>query len=150
MTLILRGAKGAKLRGVAFETVVLKDLLIIHILAKCKARGQRRLFNGTSTHFSNLYKQAVAFFRLSHPKPTPHGVRRGGASWHFGLHGLYDRTVEHGRWSSVRSARIYINEAAAEDATRSSGELGQRRLDDAVTLCPSLLREAFKCVGRIH
>ena len=67
----------------------------------------------------------------------------GGASWHFQLHGLYDRTVEHGRWASVRSARIYINEAAAEEATHASGEVGQRRLDDAVALCPSLLLRAF-------
>ena len=97
MALILYGTKGAKLRGVAFETVILKDPLIIKILAKCKARGQRRLFSGTSTQFTKLYRDAVAFFRISHPKPTPHGIRRGGASWHFSLHGQYDRTVEHGR-----------------------------------------------------
>ena len=141
MALILYGTKGAKLRGVAFETVVLKDPLIIKILAKCKARGQRRLFSGTSTQFTKLYRDAVAFFRISHPKPTPHGIRRGGGSWHFGLHGQYDRTVEHGRWQTVRAARIYINEASAEEAAKSASELGQSRLKDAVSLLPSLLRE---------
>ena len=67
----------------------------------------------------------------------------GGGSWHFQLHGSYDRTVEHGRWQSVRSARIYITEAAAEEAALASGEVGQRRLKDAVALCPGLLRKHF-------
>ena len=82
----------------------------------------------------------MSFFRLKHPKPTPQGIRRGGASWHFKLHGLYDRTVEHGRWSCVRSARIYINEAAAEESAEASCKLGLRRIEDAVALCPELLR----------
>ena len=141
MALNLYGTKGAKLRGVAFETVILKDPVIVKILSKLKAQGQRRLFNGSSTQFSSLYRDAVAFFRLSHPKPTPHGIRRGGASWHFNLHGQYDRTVEHGRWQTVKAARIYINEASAEEAAKSASSLGQSRLRDAVALLPSLLRE---------
>ena len=67
----------------------------------------------------------------------------GGASWHFQLHGLYDRTVEHGRWASVKSARIYINEAAAEEAAVAAGEKGKLRLKDGSVLCKSLLQRAF-------
>ena len=78
MTLILRDTKGSRLRGVAFETVVIKDPVAISILMKYKAAGRVHLFNGTSAEFSALYKSAVAFFRLSHPKPTPHGIRRWG------------------------------------------------------------------------
>ena len=78
LALILRDTKGALLRGVKFETVVLRGPLIIKIFLKCKARGRARLFNGTSAHFSKLYKDAVALFRLSHSKPTPHGSRRWG------------------------------------------------------------------------
>ena len=73
LALIFKDTKGAKLRGVKFETVVLRDPLVIKILLECKARGRARLFNGTSAHFSKLYKDAVACFRLKHPKPTPHG-----------------------------------------------------------------------------
>ena len=82
-------------------------------------------------------------FRLARPKPTPHGIRRGGASWHFQLYGSFDRTVEHGRWASVGSARVYINEAAAEEAARGACETGQRRIGDAVKMCPVLLRRVF-------
>ena len=85
----------------------------------------------------------MSFFRLSHPKPTPHGIRRGGASWHLKIHGPYDRTVEHGRWASVKSARTYINEAAAEESAMASCENGKLRLKDGVELCRPLLRRFF-------
>ena len=46
---------------------------------------------------------------MSHIKPTPHGVRRGGATRHFGLYRGYDRTCDHGRWKQVHSAHMYID-----------------------------------------
>ena len=141
--IILRDTKGARLRNVEFETVTLKDPEIIRILLKCKSDGQVRLYSKKPSDFYKRYQDAVAFFRLSHPKPTPHGIRRGGASWHFQLHGSFDRTVEHGRWSSVGSARIYINEAAAESAAVGSSAKAQSRLKDVAQACPGLLRQAF-------
>ena len=143
LCLILRDTKGARLRNVDFETVILRDPLVIRILLKCKKEGRTRLFCNKPSDFYKRYRQAVSFFKLKHPKPTPHGIRRGGASWHFKLHGLFDRTVEHGRWASVGSARIYINEAAAEEAVLGSSELGKRRIADAVEICPELLGQAF-------
>ena len=100
-------------------------------------------FNDKRIIFGKLYKDAVSCFRLSHPKPTPHGIRRGGASWHFKVHGSYDRIVEHGRWASVKSARTYINEAAAEESALSSCEKGRLRLKDGAELCRPLLRRSF-------
>ena len=143
VNLILRGTKGAKRRGVEFETVTVKDPVVVKNLLKRKAQGTARLFAGREAHFAALYKDAVNFFRLRHPKPTPHGIRRGGASWHFGVHGSYDRTVEHGRWATITSARVYINEAAAEEAAQSPCAVGQERINDAVSLCPTLLRRTF-------
>ena len=143
MCIVLRNTKGARLRNVEFETVTLKDPEIIRILLKCKDKGQAKLYSKKPSDFYKRYQDAVRFFRLVHPKPTPHGIRRGGASWHFKLHGSFDRTVEHGRWSSVGSARIYINEAAAEAAAVGSSAKGQSRLKDAVEICPELLRKTF-------
>ena len=143
MCLILRDTKGAKLKNLPFETVTIRDPLAIKILLRRKALNHRCLFNGKPADFYRLYKEAVAFYHVAHPKPTPHGIRRGGASWHFQLHGSFDRTVEHGRWGSVASARTYINEAAAEEAASSSNLLGKRRLKDAVESCSSLLSSAF-------
>ena len=113
-----------------------KRSVVIRILLKCKKEGRTRLFNKKPSDFYKRYRQAVSFFNLKHPKPTPHGIRRGGASWHFKLHGSFDRTVEHGRWASVGSARIYINEAAAEESALGSCDQGKRRIADAVQCCP--------------
>ena len=143
MCIILRDTKGARLRNVGFETVILRDPEVIRILLNCKGAGRKRLYTKKPSDFYKRYQEAVAFFRLKHPKPTPHGIRRGGASWHFKLYGSFDRTVEHGRWSSVGSARIYINEAAAEAAALGSSEQGITRINDAVKACPELLRGAF-------
>jgi integrase len=143
LCIILRDTKGARLRNVEFETVTLRDPMIIKILLKCKKEGRHRLFNKKPSDFYKRYREAVAFFNLKHPKPTPHGIRRGGASWHFKLHGSFDRTVEHGRWASVGSARIYINEAAAEESALGSCVQSRRRIADAIHCCPGLLREAF-------
>ena len=143
MCLILSGTKGARRRNGECETVTLKDPFLIQILLKIKASGRLRLYGKKPADFYRRYQDAVSFFGLVHPKPTPHGLRRGGASWHFKLHGSFDRTVEHGRWASVSSARTYINEAAAEEAVLSSSEDGQRRIRDAVGVCASLLCREF-------
>ena len=143
MCLILRGTKGARLRNVEFETVTLKDPFVVRILTKLKNSGKVRLFDRRPQDFYKRYGEAVSFFSLKHPKPTPHGIRRGGASWHFSLYGSFDRTVEHGRWASVGSARTYINEAAAEEAAISATDEGERRLVDAVGLSMSLLQREF-------
>ena len=42
-----------------------------------------------------------------------YSVRRGGASYDFASHGLMERTLLRGRWESVKSARVYVNEALA-------------------------------------
>ena len=143
VVLVLRGTKGARLRNVPFETVTIRDPLAVRILLKRKTKEGPMLFNGKRPHFTALYKAAVIFYSLSHPKPTPHGIRRGGASWHFGLYGLFDRTVEHGRWASVKSARVYINEAAAEEAALPSNVKGRLRLKDGEELALPLLEKAF-------
>ena len=143
LCIILRGTKGARLRNVEFETVTIHDPLAIKIILKCKEQGRVRLFNRKPSDFYKRYQDAVSFFSLVHSKPTPHGIRRGRASWHFKLHGSFHRTVEHGRWASVSSARIYINEAAAEESALGSCPTGNRRIQDAIEACPSLLRRNF-------
>ena len=84
------------------------------------------------------------FFHLMHSKPTPHGIRRGGGgSGHFKLLGSFDRAVEHGRWVSVGSARMYINEVAAKESALGSCEQGKRRFENAVQNLPRAFASGF-------
>ena len=62
MTLILRDTKGSRLRGVAFETVVIKDPVAISILMKYKAAGRVHLFNGTSADFPHFIRARLRSF----------------------------------------------------------------------------------------
>ena len=105
--------------------------------------GVARLFNAPPGRLYALYREAVQYFQLRHERPTAHGIRRGGASWHFKLNGPFDATIERGRWSSVKSARIYINEAAAEDTIHLLSPLGKQRVKDGVLIYRKLVSKAF-------
>ena len=43
----------------------------------------------------------------------PYSLRRGGATHQFKMHGAFDRLMSHGRWQSLRTARLYINDGLA-------------------------------------
>ena len=86
--------------------------------------------------------EAVQYLQLRHPKPAPHGIRRGGASWRFNVKGSFDATAEHGRWSAVKTARIYINEVAAEETIHLLPPIGQQRVKDGVLFYRKLVLRA--------
>ncbi len=46
----------------------------------------------------------------------PYSLRRGGATYWFARHGAFDRLMVQGRWQSLKTARIYINEGLAVSA----------------------------------
>ena len=61
---------------------------------------------------------------------TPYGIRRGAATWHFLKFGKLSVTTSLGRWENERTARIYVEGAAAELAEWSfegpSGDMVRR------------------------
>ena len=40
----------------------------------------------------------------------PYSLRRGGATHQFRAHGAFDKLMQQGRWQSLKTARVYINE----------------------------------------
>ena len=134
-------SKGASRSGQP-ETVVFKDRALI---AQLKARwvsdvSASFVCAGTYGSFTREYKELGRFLGVRSDAFTPHGLRRGGASWHFGLFFSYDRTQEHGRWSHQRTARqyiyIYIDEAMVEVGL---GELSVPTIDR--------ISRAARCLG---
>ena len=75
---------------------------------------------------------------FEHPKMSGYSLRRGGASWHFHAYNSYDLTTEAGRWSQIRTARIYIDQAAA-DAARTL----HSKEDERLQLKSAALARAF-------
>ena len=62
------------------ETVLLRDPQLIQIIVKWQEAGKDFLSNEPSYAFNQFYREAVEYFVVAHRKPTPHGVRRGGAA----------------------------------------------------------------------
>ena len=88
-------------------------------------------------------RNMLSFFNLSRPNLTLHGFRRGGATWHFGVHASYDKTQCHGRWEQAKQARSYINEAMAESGQASINSEGASRLKSSNRVLPDLLKRYF-------
>ena len=98
-------SKGSKLKGEP-ETVIIKDRLVVGALSKLldKSGPEDFVVGQTYRRASILVKENAAHYGLVNSRVTSYGLRRGGATWHFCLHGSYDRTTSHGRWAYIRSA----------------------------------------------
>ena len=137
-------SKGSKLKGEP-ETVIVKDRLAVQALSKILSQSDpdEFLVGQTYRRATLFYKQSAAHFGLIDSRVTSHGLRRGGATWHFCTHGSYDCTASHGRWASIKSARTYIDRAVAELTLSKLPKWGVRRLDNAVPLLEQFLRTSF-------
>ena len=113
--LSLHDSKGAKRPGDE-EVVFISDPMLIRVLRSSKqsASAEAWLFDGNYRDFNFTLQDAAAFFGLSHLNLTPHGLRRGSATWHCALYQSYDRTQQHGRWQQTMTAKIYIDEDLTE------------------------------------
>ena len=142
--LTLDDSKGAK-RSEEVESVLIRDDLLAPLIAKLKKEknGGDRLYEGTYRTLSQDIVQLGGELGLKHPHLTSHGVRRGGATWFFGETQSYDLTQEHGRWSSGKSAKAYINAATAEAGAASLPKWGEERKLKAVQCLPHLLKKLF-------
>ena len=133
-------SKGAKFSG-APESVQIKDSRLIGVLhswASSKEPGEL-VFKLTYVEFANALKAYARFFGVVSPRLTPHGVRRGGATWFFRLYGNYDMLAAHGRWCEVKNARQYVDEAMADNTLAGLSPVGAGRVKLALACLPQLL-----------
>jgi integrase len=137
-------SKGAQRKG-STETVLIRDPSVVRMLRflKDSLAGPDLLFGGSYKHYRSFLSESAAFFCLVHPNLTAHGLRRGGATWHFGVHLSYDKTQSHGRWEHAKTARMYIDEAMAETGQASLPPEGVIRLRKANRVLPELINRHF-------
>ena len=95
-----------------------------------------KVYGESAKQLGEDLKWAARKFHLQHPRLTPYGLRRGGATHHFLEQESYDRTAELGRWAQVKTARLYIEGAAAE--------LGEWSIDSKGTALMTELHEVLK------
>jgi integrase len=140
----LPDSKGAQRKG-SSESVLIREALLVQVLKHLKSNTSDAdlIFSQSYRSFAASLIYYVKCFGLSHPNLTPHGLRRGGATWHFCKFQSYDKTQEHGRWAQARTARIYIDEAMTEHGFALLPSDGQNKLVRANSLLSSLLKQTF-------
>ena len=104
------------------------------------------IFPGSEARFYELFTTAMKEFGLSSYGFRPYSLRRGGATAYFRATRNMGATIERGRWSSLRVARIYINDGIAKEVElRLSPSLLQPMLLKARALIQALEKG---CVGK--
>ena len=74
------------------------------------------------SQFRLVFKQLLRHFSLNDMRYNLYSLRRGGCTAFFFSSGSLDLTVEVGRWADSATARIYIQNVAAESAEISLAE----------------------------
>ena len=108
--------KGGKRRGVT-ESVTVDDPLVGKMIAKAASlSGNAALIwdGGCNSYRKNLY-QYLELLGISCLNIKAYSLRRGGASYDYLLHGNMTRTLTRGRWESLKTGKLYINDAAARE-----------------------------------
>ena len=106
--------KSSQLKGV-FESVHVDDPGLVKALHHIT----RYLQPGDSLMSMNRHQLQSNFRRACDTLQLPsdvkvYSLRRGGATWHFQQYASFDATAEIGRWSSVKTCRIYVHTALLE------------------------------------
>lgn len=79
--------------------------------------------------FYKLFKEGLAWLGLSDYTFQPYSLRRGDATAFFRATRSMEATLDRGRWSSARVAKIYINDGLAREIElRFPHDLKQRLL----------------------
>ena len=81
----------------------------------------------TPSKWRGLFSDCLKALGLEQFGFRPYSLRRGGATWWFSKHHSLERILIQGRWSAVKTARIYLNEGLAMLA-RTSIDFKQPRL----------------------
>ena len=138
--IVLEDTKGAKRSG-APEAVQISDRQTIGALRKMVEglADDELVFNYSYHEFSRFLVLCAAFFDFQSDRLTPHCFRRGGATAFFALHRSYDLLADHGRWSQISTARMYVDQAFADREQLVLSPRGETRLTSCVELVPDLI-----------
>ena len=105
-----------KTAGPNTEEAVLEDRYAVNALkAACRGlRPDETIYARAPRFLNEELRWLASLIGFEHKRFTPYSFRRGGATWHFHKYGSLHLTCIAGRWKHERTAKIYINGAAAE------------------------------------
>ena len=96
-------------------TVVAHDLVLTHLLQKWKRVSQEDAFlvPWNQTKFRTFFRDALEKCGLSKWDYKPYSLRRGGATDLWLTCRSYSQVTHTGRWTSERTAKIYIQDSVS-------------------------------------
>ena len=105
--------KSGKRQGAA-ESVTLSELSVLKWLWTWKSTVEPSAFLTAKPHvWRDLFAQCLSELQLLPWGFRPYSLRRGGATAYFVKTGSLDRILVLGRWTAVKTARIYLNAGLA-------------------------------------
>jgi len=127
--------KGGKRRGV-IEHVALNDPNIVKLLSLAVEgldKGEL-ICSRSPSDFHRVFRFYLQQLHFTNGGYKPYSLRRGGATYWFKKCGNMTGTCERGRWSSARTARIYINDGLLELLDIELSKAQRSRIDRGVAL----------------
>ncbi len=121
---------GARLGTKESVTILDKRLLPILMVYLSRLKQGDKLLQRTQAEFRNKFAQGLRALHIEEWEFKPYSLRRGGATAHFLENGTLSSTTVRGRWGNARTARVYINEAAAVMASISNSVTRNKSVKD--------------------
>ena len=121
------------------EQVVVTSQLAVNVLRRvCSERSPgQTLLSGSVSAARSLLRKLLSTFDLSTLDYNFYSLRRGGATSYFYRTGSMQQTLATGRWENSSTARIYIQDAAAQ-----AGELNLSSMQrQALTTSANFLKQ---------
>ena len=105
--------KSGKRQGAA-ESVTITELQVLRWLWWWKQSSSKHAFLTVKPHqWRQLFNECLNALKLSHWDFRPYSLRRGGATFYFIKTGSLDRVLLMGRWTAIKTAKIYLNSGLA-------------------------------------
>ena len=129
--------KSGKRQGAA-ESVTITELFLLKLLWQWKKTAKPHDFLTEKPHeWRQRFQECLEALKLSDWGFRPYSLRRGGATAMFVKCGSLDRVLLAGRWSAVKTAKIYLNSGLAMLADL---KIGDKKLQPFLTHFSNSLR----------
>eukprot|EP00438_Fugacium_kawagutii_P010590 Skav221627 [mRNA] locus=scaffold4037:51236:58385:+ [translate_table: standard] len=105
--------KGGKRHGAAESVVLGYEPAVDLVKAWKSVRPASTPLAMSPAQWRGLFAKCLKELRLDSFQFRPYSLRRGGATFWFSKHQNLDKILVQGRWHTLKSARIYLNEGLA-------------------------------------
>ena len=105
--------KSGKRQG-AVESITISDQSVLIQLFAWKTRVSPHTFLTDKPHvWRARFSECLSALKLSSWEFRPYSLRRGGATHYFVKFGSLDRVLLLGRWTALKTAKVYLNSGLA-------------------------------------